>query len=42
MKKLLFFTFTVMLMLAWAFNPAVAASKPNILVEKGCQTLNSE
>ena len=32
MKKLLFFTFTVMLMLAWAFNPAVAASKPNILV----------
>ena len=32
MKKLLFFTFTVMLMLAWAFNPAVAASKPNILL----------
>ena len=32
MKKLVFFTFTVILMLAWAFNPAVAANKPNILV----------
>ncbi|RLA20579.1 MAG: arylsulfatase [Gammaproteobacteria bacterium] len=32
MKKLLLFSFAVMLMLAWAFNPAVAADKPNILV----------
>ena len=32
MKKRLIFSFTVMLMLAWAFNPAVAADKPNILV----------
>ena len=35
MKKLLFFGFTVMVIFAWAFTPAMATNKPNILVVWG-------